>query len=344
MEENQLPSTTVCASCESPAVVEGYTTSLCNECRQRFIKYPIPLWIKIFAGAIGAVVLFSLFSFPKNLSMGVHLEKGKKAVEQHKYLTAQRELTAFTKANPEHIEAQGYLMLAAFYNNDYKSFSEIGQKVVNQPLENDKLLGELNRVADRFDEYYPSDSLLHLMESNIDSSKALPDTVYKRYLEGHPQEVYALYSYANSLYGQDRYAACDSMLELLLAKDEGYLPALRMRAGVQRELGDWDASVKTCDYILKINKEAAYAIASKARTRLKQHEDKEGLRLAQQSVDMNKEDGYCACTLVLAYHFNNQLKERDALISSIEKGGNKDMIEYLQFAQDVISKKESFRN
>ncbi len=271
--------------------------------------------------------------------MGVHLEKGKRAVEQHKYLTAQRELTVFTKSNSENIEAQGYLMLAAFYNNDHVSFSEIGRKIVNQPLDNSKLLGDLNWLANRFDEYYPSDSLKHLLESNIDSIKSLPDIVYKGYLEDHPQEVYAYFSYASSLYDQGRYGACDSVLEIVLAKDEAHIPALRMKTSAQRELGNWDASVKTADRILAINKEAAYAIASKARTRLKQHEDKEALRLALQSVDMDKEDGYSACTLVLAYHFNNQLKERDALISSIEKGGNQDMIEYLTFAQDVISKK-----
>ncbi|NII24165.1 hypothetical protein HB364_03700 [Pseudoflavitalea sp. X16] len=344
MEEIQTPSTAACANCNSPAVVEGYPTPLCQECRQQFIKYPIPLWIKIFAGAIGVVVVFALFSFPKNLSLGLQLEKGVKAAKQHKYLTAQRELTAFTKANPGHTEAQGYLTLAAFYNGDYQTFADVGQKLVGQSIDNSRLLSDLNWIGERFEEYYPSDSLKLLVEAYTGDHKAVPDTAYQRYLQHHSQEVYALFSYASSLYDQDQYTACDSVLALILAKDESYLPALRMRAGVQRELGNWDASVKNCDLILDINKEAAYAIASKARTCLKQHKDKEGLQLALESVKMDKDDGYCACTLALAYHFNGQITERDAQMRIMQSAGNAGMKEYAQYALDIISKKEPFRN
>src|SRR5438876_7536287 len=95
MEETQLTPQTEqqqgCANCGNPAVLNEYPTKLCTECREQFIRYPVPKWLWLFAGAIGVIVLFSLFTLPRSISVGVALEKGKKAERQHRYVTAQKE-------------------------------------------------------------------------------------------------------------------------------------------------------------------------------------------------------------------------------------------------------------
>src|ERR1700750_2002622 len=79
-----------CMSCGNPEILADYPTPLCQDCRTRFVRFPIPMWIKIFAGAIVIVLLFSLFTLAKNISLGMHLERGKKAEKEKKYLTAQQ--------------------------------------------------------------------------------------------------------------------------------------------------------------------------------------------------------------------------------------------------------------
>src|ERR1700733_11280666 len=80
-----------CANCGNPAILKEYPSKLCSECRDKFIRFPVPKWLWIFAAALGVILLFSLFTLPKNISTGIALEKGKKAEKQHSYLTAQKE-------------------------------------------------------------------------------------------------------------------------------------------------------------------------------------------------------------------------------------------------------------
>src|ERR1700691_4020247 len=116
------PSSQACAQCGRPAMEEDHPTALCADCRQQFIRTPIPLWIGLFAACIVLILLFSLFTLPHNIVLGVALERGKKAEKDKKYLTAERELKKFTGKVPDNTEGNAYLMIAAFYNEDFETF------------------------------------------------------------------------------------------------------------------------------------------------------------------------------------------------------------------------------
>lgn len=340
MEDIQTPSAPACASCNSTSVVEGFSTPLCQPCRDALIKYPIPLGIKLFAGGILAIMLVSLVAFPKRFTLGLHIEKGRKAMEEHKYLTAKREFTPVAAAYPDNTEWQANLMLSAFYNGDLSTFASIGEKIANQPIEDSRLLKNLTFAANHFNEYYPSDSLQASLTGYMDTRA--PDAVYTNYLQKDPENIYALIMYASSLYDQDRMTESDSIVKLVLAKNELYQPGLRLAVSIQRELGNFQEAHRYCDQILRINREIAFAIASKARVFLKQHKDKEALQTALEAVAVDKDDAYSSATLALAYHFNQQTKQRDAVIKELQQDSTASNV--LQYALDVIHNKETFRN
>jgi hypothetical protein len=83
-------------------------------------------------------------------------------------------------------------------------------------------------------------------------------------------------------------------------------------------------------------------LASKARTFLCEKKDKEGLDWAMKSYKIKKEEPYTIATLALAYHFNNNLAERDKLMRLSEKDSLSN--EYMQYIRDIIAGKENFRN
>jgi hypothetical protein len=95
---------------------------------------------------------------------------------------------------------------------------------------------------------------------------------------------------------------------------------------------------------MQINKDVPYAYAVKARIYLKQKKDALGLELATKSVALDKTDPYSNATLALAYHFNNMQAKRDTLIQQVKASKDSSMIEYMQYAMDVIEQKEKFRN
>lgn len=86
-DEPVIPSNPkVCMNCGNPEIIKDALNPLCEECRAKFIKFPIPLWVKVFGGAIAALVIFSLFTLPANLSTGITFEKGIKAEKKEIFI------------------------------------------------------------------------------------------------------------------------------------------------------------------------------------------------------------------------------------------------------------------
>lgn len=337
---DEYPDDTGCSQCGAPDILHGFHTPLCNDCRQGFIRYPIPLLIKIFGGAILLIMVWCCFSFPSDLSLGLHIERGKRAEGEKKFLTAQREFTKAAAAMPNNTEIQCHLALAAFNNMDLTAFSVIAEKLVGKSIGNDLLYQKVDDAMAKFNSYVPKDSMIELMKVHRNN---IPDQSFQQYLRNHPDDIYAHFSYASVLFDQNRFRPCDSILKNVLRIDAGYFPALRLMASLKREMNEYDSADKYCDDLLRINHEAGYAIASKARTRLKQKKDSEALELALQSVETDNLDPYNTATLILAWHFNGEEQKRDALIEECRVSDNETSREFVQYAKDVISGKVPFR-
>ena len=90
---------------------------------------PFPRWAWLLAGGIAiAVLLFSLFTgfslaILHDLTSTSGLQDALKAEKKRHYLTAERELKAYMIKAPNDVEAEGRLMIAAFYNLDFETFS-----------------------------------------------------------------------------------------------------------------------------------------------------------------------------------------------------------------------------
>src|SRR5262245_8298723 len=109
-----------CANCGSSWIEQGYPTPLCSDCRQRFIKFPIPLLIKIFGLAIVSIVLIAMTRLPQNISLGIHNARGEKAFKNRQYQTAQVEFGNVLKTAPQYTSAKMNRAMASFYLQDYK--------------------------------------------------------------------------------------------------------------------------------------------------------------------------------------------------------------------------------
>lgn len=348
MQENLPTAETVsernCASCGQPAMVGDHRTPLCSDCRAHFTRLSIPLWIRLFAGGIALVLLFSLFTLPASISMGVHLEKGKRAEKERNFLTAERELSKVLEKAPDNVEARGHLLIAAFHNQDFETFSGQLNALQNVNIEDKELYNDIGKVMMRAGHYISNDSFENFRK-NYPDMRSIPDTAWERYLRKNAEDCFAVEEYASLLFDRKDYHRCDIFLQLALRLDDEYFPALMMEASVKREEGDLDGAMHYSDRMLNVNKESIYGMSSKARTFLRQKRDAPGLELALKGYAMDDKNLYSVSTLILAYHFNGRMKERDALVkvTSAAKLDSTDR-EKLQYALDVIDKKEKFRD
>ncbi|MFT3674270.1 MAG: hypothetical protein QM781_00085 [Chitinophagaceae bacterium] len=345
MEPNQLPQeserATGCANCSHPVVEPGYPTSLCSDCRAKFIKYPIPLSVKLFGLAIVLLVAFSMFSLPSNLSAGLHFERGVDAISKKKYATALKELSGVLEKKPNFNEAKEYLAIAAFHNGNIGLFAEMIRQLEGKQEDDEQLLATLNSLILKVEDYLPSDSLIQLIET-YHSMDSIPLSEVETYVLRHPGEPYATARLAALLLDQNRFKETDSLLSILLAVDPSYLNALVIKTSVKRQLKQFDSSHYYCRQMLIRNPESSYALASNARTFLMEGNDAEGLQWALNANAIEPGDGYVVATLSLAYHFNNKAAESTRLMDILKKDSSN--FSYLEYVEDVKSGKEKFRN
>jgi hypothetical protein len=333
-----------CVNCEISVAVPGYRTALCDECRKHFIKFPIPLWIKIFGGGICLILLFALFTFPDHLSTAIHLKRGENAANNNRFVTAKKELEPVVAKYPQHVKARAYLMLSSFYNEDYRAFARYASELEGKDLDDKKLLARLLTAENNLKNYFPDDSLSLMQAQNDSTGQQIPDSMLNDFVKRHPGNILALYTYASQLYDEKRYPGCDSLLVQLLEIDDTYLPGLRLLANSKRASDNFNASIKYCERILEINKESNYAYAMMARTYLRQRMDKEGLDMAAKSMSIDDKLPYNIATMALAYHFTHQFTRRDEIIQEARASKDTTIMYYMQYAIDVIANKEPFRN
>lgn len=339
-------STRDCANCGQPAMEGDYPTPLCSDCRESFTRLHIPVWIRIFAGGIAVIFLFSLFTLPRTIGIGIHLERGKRAIKEKKYNTAEKELSKVLEKSPDNVEAVGGLLIAAFYNQDNITFSNQIRKLqqIDPKDVGDELDGALTSAMNRAEEYFSNDSLRQF-KAEWPDPEHIPDAAWMNYLRKNGDDRYATIEYANQLFDRKQYHLCDSLVQNALQTDREYIPALMLAASVRREEGDFDGAISFAERVLQVNKESIYGLSSKARTLLWQKKDGQALDLALKGYAINDKDLYVLSTLAMAYHFNGRSADRDAILKTAwKKAENADDSSIVKYAADVIDKKEKFRD
>lgn len=328
-----------CSSCgEELSGMEG-KVPLCPSCRSKFINYPIPKWIKAFGLGILLLLIISLVSLPGQISTGIHLKRGIKAANEHRFVTAQKELQQVANREPHYTEAQCRLLIAAFYNSDFSTVASCYRKLENEEVEDEELFQNLIQVLNRMGTLVPTDSFAVMLDKK---PQGLTEADYTDYFARNPHDAFALAGFAQFLFDQNKFAAADSVLNTVLKDNPYHYTALAIKAPLKRERQQFDSSYYFIDQMLALNREDAFALASKARTLLKQHKDNEAFKMARQSLDVSPSSAYGLATMALIYHYRNDISKRDALMARAQKDSS--LTESFSYVNNIVSGKEKFRD
>ncbi|MCR8558042.1 hypothetical protein KXD93_10330 [Mucilaginibacter sp. BJC16-A38] len=333
------PVENVCINCGNPDFVPGYPNKLCADCREKFINFPIPLWVKLFGAGIAIVMLISFIWLPGNLKTAMILSRAESNEAHHNYFTEQQELEKARKLIPGSIDVQSHLAIAAFYNGDFQTIDTMSSSLQGKKFEDTSLYNKVDYVMRQTREYFPSDTFNTIFKQY--KHAIIPDTAYQRFIKQFPTDIYGIYSLAASYVNQEKYPAADSLLSRTLSIDVDFIPALTLKTMVKREINQPDSSIIYCNRLLAINNQSVFAMSSKARTLLKTGKNKEGLKLAQSGFDLDNTNPYNLATLAIALHLNNNFKQRDAIVKSAEKDSVSKS--YMLYAKDIISNKIKFQ-
>lgn len=340
--ETAAPAEPLCAGCQAPLAQPLPRTPVCPSCREQFIRYPIPFWIKAFGAGVLLVVCFCLYTFPKNLQTGIHFKRGVAAAEARNYRTAQKEFGEALQREPGFLEAQCRLLVAAFHNDDFTTVAGLSAQLEGKNIEDGELFSEVSGAVNTMNSYFPTDSFTAFAAGFAQPEDSIPAEAYRGYLARYPGDAYATLRLAGIYLDHDDYAAADQLINPLLESHPDLHPAVAVKISAKRDLLQFDSAYYYADRLLAANHEYVYALSSKARVLLKEKKGRQALDLAKQGHSMDAADGHATATLALAYHFNRDTKSRDALLA--KASGDTANAYYINIAKDIISGKEPFRD
>jgi hypothetical protein len=285
------------------------------------------------------LLVFSLVSLPKQISTGVHLQKGIKAATKKHYSTAEKELQLVVNHAPHYTEAQCRLLIAAFFNGDFETVISTYKNVENEEVKDQDLFKDVTDVLNRMGTLVPTDSFTVILDKK---PQGLTETDYKDYFSRNAHDAYALTRYASLIYDQQNFAGTDSVLNVILKDNPFHYSALAMKIPLKRDQLQFDSSYYFINQLLALNREDAFAMASKARTLLKQHKDSEAFDMASQSIEVSPTSAYGLATMALIYHYRNDVPKRDALMARAQKDSS--LMESFDYVSNIVSGKEKFRD
>lgn len=318
-----------CRSCGNPQIEEGYAMELCSECRKKLSRRPIPVAIKMAAGVVAAIVLYTSMSFPHSLGAGIEFERGLKDEKAKKYVSAMRHFENTAKVYPKSDKVMVKLMNAYYQNNRVEEAYKTLDTMIGTSAEGrsvDKALAdEVNGITAKIDLYYsPSKDLYAKLKTLKDPTKEELMKVIVPYVQKNPTEIYGVAVLSNVLYDQGQYAEVEKLMSKVVEEHPDYYAGILLKASALREEGRYADAQKCVQLVLDQNAESTDALGAMSRIELKQKENTKGLEYALKAYNINKSDPYILATLSMAYHFNGKVQERDQTYKAFLASGKTD--------------------
>ncbi|BCN31819.1 tetratricopeptide repeat protein [Anaeromicropila herbilytica] len=310
-----------CENCGNPKIEAGYEMKLCKECREKLYRKPYPILIKLLGVAIVAVVIIALIHFPSSLNAGIAYERGLQAESEGKYVTAMKEYKKVVKRFPDSTIALASLFVTSYQNGEIDDLNALYDKLEGEEITDDSLVDKVNRTVDCWNKYYYiSDELDNILQKakNMDNDKAI--SLFQEYMNKNPEDISsATYYYGILLYDIGELQKAKKVIEGALKSNPDNYEGQLLQAEIYSEMGEYQKATDCCNYVLKHNVEYSYAYDTLARVELMNHEDKKGLKTARKAFQLNQKDSGIVATLAIAYHYNHNTRERDAMLKKFKK-------------------------
>lgn len=314
---------TSCVNCDHPFVEPGHPTPLCRECREALIKYPIPRNLWIFAGVITMVMIINLLKLPAYIQQAAHLIRAERAVEEHNYLTAQREAAFVLKEYPEHIAAHSYNLIASAYNFDMDSYALSSAFLENKTYIVENLVVQCNGATEYLRRLNCDDTLLL---AQLDIVVTLPLRQQIQFFDSvaASQQTFANVAHCGAVIGEmmldnEQLPESRQILEKALEANPDHYFATLYYSSVLRKMGELDKADSVCNILLDHNHQDAFAMSAKARVMLRKKKLEAAEELARDAIHLDSLSAHALASLALVLDAKGKKADSRELLLSVRE-------------------------
>jgi Tfp pilus assembly protein PilF len=141
------------------------------------------------------------------------------------------------------------------------------------------------------------------------------------YLGAYPRDDLAWTILGNAYKDIERLDEAQAAYEKALAVNPRRFEALTGKGILHRKRGEYAQAMSAYEIALAIDASYAQAYSSMTVIALKSHEDSQALEYAKRGYDLDETDPVIAANLAVAYHYNDDVENRDRFTRVAEKLG-----------------------
>ena len=313
----------ICANCREELALVGYPNPLCGACREKFIKYPIPKWIYAFGAGVLVVMLVAMIRVPEYIELAMNMGKAQKAIEEHRYITAEKNLEKVLAKFPELEEAKAYMLIAASYNLHLELAQRMYSTLTNKKLTID---ADVKREAEQAISFIAamaaSDTVMpaRIAIAANDSVSGLM-ALYKQVDSSNAQfKLSSEYLIADKLFDLRKYHESKEIVINIIKEDRTSYSALALLAAIDRHLKNYDDAIKTCDKALEMfNREDVNVIAQKAKIELARGNNNKSAEYIEEALKIDPQSLAALEVKTLLKYFTGNKDESGKLLAEIRR-------------------------
>lgn len=308
----------VCKCCGSLVVEEGYNYDLCESCRDKLSKRPIPKKFLLMAIGIIVILIISLMKFPSYLNEGLNFKKATKAIKEGNYVTAMNYYEKLVDNGFDSYENKIELAELYYYNDYISDAYDIYKSLAGISMDRE-LVNKAKKTMHKIEKYYTYGYGLdyeinsYKLKTFKDASDDLLLELITPYVEEDQSEVCGASTLIDIYINRNMLEEAKVLAERIVSENQDYYYGKYQLASIYIELGEYENCSSIISEMLDFNKESIYAYISQSKIELKKGNNKEGLSIAEEAFNLDPYNIEVLMNLALAYHCNDMIEERDSI-------------------------------
>ncbi len=284
----------ICKQCGIRPVAEGSSTPLCEECRELYIKRPMPFYIKLFLVFIIAAIGYSAWQLPTVIKYNVAYQQGRNFEAERKYMSAQKAYQMAQEHYPDSIKIRYGLIKCNYYNTDNDALYKNLEYMEGRTIDEGPMYDELQRIYDETAALHiPNEEISNNYDMIVELSLEEKIQYLEEFLKKNPVESdYSRYELANLYMTAKRYEASENMILKLRKKYPLNAMITIQHMDVYISQGRYDEATRIGRSLLQINHEDIIAYLRLTGIELDQEKYESALDYVEQAMAIDADDTY----------------------------------------------------
>lgn len=295
---------------------------ICEECREKMIRYPIPKIFLFFSIIIVVLIGISFFHFPKLISDYRIYENSTNQADNGDIDLTIENFYSLTEQYPESIPIAVRFTDLAMDFGYYDIASDVLSTYLMEKEMDIETVDRLNIYIDKLNRYYNSIESIEKIQNELSEQEAFSEGYnrIKILLDDSTQDKAVVYYYL-AAYTSD-IEETKLYLEKCINEDKNFLDAKARLATILRREGDLEKSANYYKEVLNVDKNYIEALRGLAVIKLLEDKKEEGLDLAYKAFDREPEAIYVWETYVIALKENGKNSDVENEIQNYIAEGN----------------------